>query len=373
MRTKLGSSSLPHDYEKIYKVFKSCTKGVLLISHEFSLSGAPMALFNAAKVLKNEGYSPVVFSPVHGDIEPLLRAEGIEYIVDESCYARLLRQDESFVNFLGAFQTILFNTIVALVYAQHMQTQNQKILWVHEGKFGFELVSKTFNIQDAMQKVDRIYSVGAYSKTFTDKYAPRKKTYTLLYGIEDAKLTLPKISVRGKLSFGIFGSCSERKGTELFVEAVSELPQEIREMCEFKIVGRVEDTEYCKRVIEAAHRFGIRVTGQLSHDETIQEMSNTDVLVCPSLDDPMPIVCTEAMALSKVILCSDCTGTAAFIENGINGFVICLETERLCDVMERVFQNRHKLHEIGRRGREIYEENFTESIFKENLLRVIGL
>lgn len=61
----------------------------------------------------------------------------------------------------------------------------------------------------------------------------------------------------------------------------------------------------------------------MEHEQLLQLFANVDIALSPSLDDPMPIVCTEAMALEKGVIVSENTGTASFIENGKkNGYKV---------------------------------------------------
>lgn len=115
----------------------------------------------------------------------------------------------------------------------------------------------------------------------------------------------------------------------------------------------------------------VRFLGELSHPETLREMARTDVICCTSLDDPMPIVCTEAMMLRKPVICSDKTGTAAFIQDGKNSFLYKTDTDNLADIMIRVYKQRSDLHRIGNRWNAVYQKNFTPKIFEQNILSVL--
>ena len=97
-------------------------------------------------------------------------------------------------------------------------------------------------------------------------------------------------------------------------------------------------------------------------------MKKTDVLLCPSLDDPMPIVCTEAFMLSKPVIAGTNTGTASLIKNEKNGFVtVSGNAKSLADNILKVFKMKDELEEIGRNGRKIYDEWFTMEVFSKNV------
>ena len=335
---------------------------VLLVSHEFSLTGAPIALLNMAQALRESGMEPIMLSPCGGGLEDELRERSLKYVVDEHFLLRLYRRDRGLNKFLASFPVILFNTIDSLKYAALINTSNRKICWVHEGCFGYGCATRAFDLPRAFAKMDEVYSVGEYSKSFTDKHVPENKSKILLYGLD--AVNTPAVEAReNKLTFGIFGVCCERKGTDLFLEAVKKLPEKIKKNCRFKVVGRVDDNDFCRRLKKLAKNEPVVFTGELPHEKTLREMASVDVVVCPSLDDPMPIVMTEAMQLQKTLICSVLTGTASFITNGVNGYLYSPEEDNLSDIMADVWYDRERLSAVGRKCHKIYLQNFTTDIF----------
>lgn len=345
---------------------------VLLITHELSLTGAPIALLNMAKVLMKNGINPVILSPKDGELKEELDKFQIEYVVEPYLYIKLYRNNRELQNFLSSFPIILFNTIDTLKYARFIKTDNKKVCWVHEGKFGYNCAEDAFDLAEAFSNIDEVYSVGKYSKTFTDRYVPAEKSKILLYGIPNLEKQPCLSEPNKKLIFGIFGVCCERKGTDIFIEALKKLPEHLKNKCCFKIIGKVDNNNFCNNLKKLAADEPVIFTGQLSHDATINEMSKVDVVVCPSLDDPMPIVCTEAMLLYKPVICSDKTGTAAFINDGVNGYVFHLEQKNLAKLITVTIKNSAFLSDIGKKWHEIYLQNFTEEIFERNIMSIFS-
>lgn len=344
---------------------------VLLFSHELSLTGAPIALLNMAKSLVKQGINPIIISPEHGDLEADIKASNIPYIVEPRLFFKLNKKDKGLYKFLSSFKLIVFNTIVTLRYAQYFKDiPAKKICWVHDGDFGYSCMNQipNFDIKDAFSYMDKIYSVGHYSKSFTDQYLPAdklEKSDIFLYGIDEyiSPKEENKETNSKHVSFGIFGTCCERKGQDTFLKAIKDLPLDIKKNCTFKVVGRIGDDEFSKKVKDLAKGENIVFAGQLSHEETIKEMKNTDVIVCPSLDDPMPIVCTEAMMLHKPVICSNCTGTSAFIKDGENSFLLNMHSDNLTDIIIKVYNSRDKLKKIGDEWNKVFQYNFTQEKF----------
>lgn len=345
---------------------------ILLVTHEMSLTGAPIALQKMANILQKHNRKFIVLSPFPGDLEQDFKQQKIPYIVDTQLKFRLRKNEKSLQQFMAKFDSILLNTIVSLEMAPDIHTTNNKMCWVHEGEFGFTCESRIMDIAQAFEHVDKVYSVGAYSQSFTDKYIHAGKSKTLLYGIDD--IDFPKTAKQNdKLRFGIFGVCCERKGHDLFIRAIKEMPEKIRKNCEFIIVGKINNDEFYNKLKRDAEKLGITFTGQLSHSETIEKMSEIDIVVCPSLDDPMPIVCTEAAVLSKPIICSNCTGTAGFVKDGVNGFVYNLDNDNLSDILVKVYKMKDSLPTIGAKWRQVYDGSFNMNVFDNNVLNIFDI
>ena len=96
--------------------------------------------------------------------------------------------------------------------------------------------------------------------------------------------------------------------------------------------------------------------------------SKIDIVVCPSREDPLPIVMTEAMMYRKPCIASDSTGTADYIKDGINGFVCKTEdSEDLCEKMRYFIHHQEKIEIMGKEARKVYEEYFTMDKFADRL------
>lgn len=344
---------------------------ILLISHEFSLTGAPIALQKLAQILQKNNRDFLILSPKHGDLEHELAKLNLPYIVDENFMKNLCKQKQDLQSFLNKFSTIFFNTIVTLEYAKYINTDNKKICWVHEGSFGYECESALIDLKSAFDNIDTVYSVGAWSKSFTDKYIPTEKSNTLLYGIDE--INRPNdIKKDKKLNFGIFGVCCERKGQHLLVEAIKKIPSDIQKNCHFTFVGKINQDLYCKNLLKSVKNYkNITFTGQLSHDDTIKKMAEMDIVVCPSLDDPMPIVCTEAAVLGVPIIVSDQTGTCGFVEDGVNGYIYHMDTDDLSTIIQSVYKNRKNIKNMGKLWRLVYEKNFEMNRFEQKINSIL--
>jgi glycosyltransferase involved in cell wall biosynthesis len=134
-----------------------------------------------------------------------------------------------------------------------------------------------------------------------------------------------------------------------------------------KIVGKTISKTIADQLL--ADRTGcIEMVGSVTHDRLMQIMASMDILLCSSIDDPMPIVCTEAMMLSKPVIVSSNTGTASFIVEEENGFVFHSgDAQALADAITRAVNSRNRLAQMGQKARLVFEQNFTNKIFEASV------
>jgi glycosyltransferase involved in cell wall biosynthesis len=90
----------------------------------------------------------------------------------------------------------------------------------------------------------------------------------------------------------------------------------------------------------------VEFAGQL---ENIEEVwSKHHALVLPSRFEGMPLVLVEAMLCGRPGIVTDVGGNCELVRDGINGFVAKAPTVDLLDeTMNRVWESRHRLQEIG--------------------------
>ena len=113
---------------------------------------------------------------------------------------------------------------------------------------------------------------------------------------------------------------------------------------------------------------------ELSREEIDGFFSEINVLVCPSRDDPLPTVVTEAMQRGIACIISDQVGQVEYIQNGVNGFIFKSEDiDELTNIMEQLIRNPSSINVIGENSRMIYEEYFSKECMKRKLTQYIDL
>lgn len=365
------------DINKAKMLKTHSNKTALLISHESSLTGAPRAILNMGAAMRKMGITPFFLSFKDGKLKEEAQNLNIPYKAIMPFY-RLpydyAGQRSAFSKFVDIFDYTIINTIDIVECAKYIKdTHTLKISWIHEGTFGFSCYPQKESFSQTMSLFDKILAVGEYSRQITQKHIGNNPVVgSLLYGIDDTSDREEKHTCNhNKIQFIIAGSIEHRKGHHLLLDALRILPKETKKMIEIYVIGGTIEKKLAKKVKKSSNDC-LHYVGQLPHNELIYKMKDMDVLLCPSLDDPMPIVCTEAMMLSKPIVVSKKTGTASLVTDEIDSFVMSDTTaEALADSIAKVVLMKERLTEIGKNARSIYEKNFTNEIFSRNIKDIL--
>jgi glycosyltransferase involved in cell wall biosynthesis len=142
-----------------------------------------------------------------------------------------------------------------------------------------------------------------------------------------------------KLKVLFVGRLTQEKGIAYLLDAVSPL----RDHVELTLVGRrYGDCEKVDRAIRE-HRW----IPHLSHDLLLQEMSQSDVLVHPTLIEGFALVIMEAMSRGLPVITTPNSGAEDLIANGRNGFLVPIRSaEAIFHSLEALIQDRSLLESM---------------------------
>lgn len=144
-----------------------------------------------------------------------------------------------------------------------------------------------------------------------------------------------------ELVFTFMGGTRQAKGLSYVLEAFTRLSNKDTRL---NIVGKdnlVQD-------IKKKYRGNIKYWGQQLHSKIPEILSETDILLFPSLSDGFGFAAAEGMAAGCPVIASENSGIADLIEDGINGYVIPIQsTEALYEKMLWFVDNREKIQTMS--------------------------
>jgi len=198
---------------------------------------------------------------------------------------------------------------------------------------------------------------------------------TLHYGIET---TEPRsgglLEQSHKIRVVVVGSIEPRKGQDVLVRSIEGMARELVDSFEFYFVGRVLDIEYhdaLKRKTEALTN--VHWVGEVSRNESLKYISNSNVVVCTSRDETGPIAVIEGMSLGKAIVSTPVGVVPEIIEHGQNGLLIEIDSDRtLTECLVQLCQDRPLLEKLGNAARTSFGEHLTIERYARDVANVVS-
>lgn len=349
-------------------------KKILMVTHELSMTGAPVVLSHAARILRDAGWQVVLVSPEDGMLRKTFLEEQIPVLIEESIYEK-----DTWLSYAGEFDLILVNTVVPFPCIQQLENFPVPVIWwIHDARGGYEAYLKNVLPENLGENIHTL-CVSKYAQDVVREFRPQYETELLLYGLpdmgqkEDGKSNGETDAEKKKL-FVTVGTVEKRKGQDIFAEAIRLLPEDVRANCKFLFVGKCMEESVFKKVKELEEEYPetVQQVDFIRHEEIFSVYRYAAGVICASRDDPLPTFMAETMMQSGVCICSEHTGTAPLIQNGVNGFVYKNNNpEELADCIRIVAEERMDMESIRKAGRKTFEKIFAEDIFKENLLNYV--
>jgi len=243
--------------------------------------------------------------------------------------------------------------------------------WLHETLTGDNFLRKDANLRAALPLADFILTpterTSAVYRPFTEHPVRRLRS-----GIPD--LGVSTASMKGRrLRFLLLGSMEPRKGQDIFVEAVRQLPAKWQDLAEFKIFSRMMVPEFAAEVAKAAKGVkNLSIDNEVSHADALDLLRQCHVLVCASRDEAMPMTIMEAMSMGKAIISTKVGGVSEVLRDDENALIVSPENAlELSAAFERLVAEHDLIGKLGRNARTTYEENFTLDRFGHDFKAIL--
>lgn len=148
------------------------------------------------------------------------------------------------------------------------------------------------------------------------------KIYIIPYGVDTNKFVYKETfyNPNDKLKLLYVGEISYRKGLHRLLKIVSKYPDSIQ----LKLCGHIDKS--LKLYEDYKGEKNIEFLGFVTHDQLSDEYTKADVFVFPTLGEGYGLVVLEALSCGLPVICSDRAGGNDVIQEGVNGFVISMDT-----------------------------------------------
>lgn len=163
------------------------------------------------------------------------------------------------------------------------------------------------------------------------------------------------------------------KGVDTFVEAASLLRSRLS--ARFALVGGPDPGNPASIPVEVLKKWVddglVEWWGWQTDMRTVFEKCH--LVTLPSLAEGVPTVLLEAAATGRAIVTTDAPGCREVVRHGVNGLLVPpRDPAALADALQTLLENPQLRREMGQRGREIVEREFSSEIVIEKTLKVYG-
>jgi glycosyltransferase involved in cell wall biosynthesis len=342
---------------------------VLFVSHETTLSGAPIQLVHLADWLQRRGWNILVATPDHGPISEMLATAGVPTVVEATLLTDLehvwLRERCAEVD------VVVANTIASWPAIRAAHLAAKPALWyLHETLVAVRLIRAIPEMASAVAVADLLVT-------------PTRQTARIYQGLTEAPIEvvpygIPRppalpASESERTRFLTLGSFEPRKGQDILAEAIGKMDAATRARCSFKMAGRVLDEAFYKELQNAVGEFEeVELIDALDHASALTLLNETDVVVLPSRDETMPIVILEATGLGKAVISTDVGGVREWLRDGMNGLLVKPEnSEALSQALAACAEHPEFVRQLKAAGSRTFDRHFTLDRFASRFAEIL--
>ena len=358
---------------------------------EGAFGGGEMYQLNLAKMLKKNGFEPVILTSSR-ELIRRAKEEGCKVLVPpyierqnwsgkynlllpiyvlkirkmEKWYERkMLEYRPRVVNIESRDEWIAATlaakkTGVKILWTDHADFSNW-VMWNVNAK-GKNLIGKL--ILKLSKEVDKVIFVSEKVAQKTMRMIKPwkiKNAEVINNGVFDKREKYKKIKCQPQ-SFVFVGRVAEEKGLKELMEAF----RMVRDKYPSAMLNIYGDGDIEKYRGMAGK--GVRFHG--ATDEPLRAMAENEIFVLPSYREGLSLSLLEAAMMGKKIIASDVDGNPEVIEDGVSGILVpAKNVEKLAEAMTWMLDNPKAADKMAQEARKNYEEKFNfEKIFAEKML-----
>lgn len=347
-------------------------KKILLISHELSVTGAPLSLKGIANILE-EVYDLTIWSLKDGPLKQVFEHDLniTPIIIDKTTNTNI----DQLYSRISKFDFVIVNTIVCYEYANICEKLKIPYIWIiRESKEILDYMKKyPFLLKTMKNCTKNILVVSEYVQDYL------KKEFGLNVNVihnfvEDEYKSNSLTNIEYPLNFTFIGTIQKRKGLDVLVSVILDSFDKSNQI-NFNIIGASTPantsfsdnlknlTNLCTNVIWR---------GTVTGEKRQKIFEETDVFVVPSRDEASSRVVLEACMMGRPVIVTENVGAKYMVKENTGWIVKTGDVVSLKNCIETILDNPKRLPEMGLAAREMYLKTSTPEIYKEKLGKIIN-
>ena len=333
---------------------------LLLVSHDFSVTGAPNSLLRQAIYFRDAGHSVDIWSLGDGGLKPRYLEAGFNPIIINNSYEDIKQQYEKTNK---KYDLIVCNTTVTYKAVDVLQHYNTPVVWfIRETKLVDDGIHNSSEFAEIFRNFYNIYTVSRYAANVSKKY--NKHVRVINNGIVDSFKDFKK--QEKTIVFGFIGSIISIKGIDVLIAAFNKLAKDNKNV-ELHIAGSYSH-EYGENLRQQSCS-AIKWLGETQGADKQKFFDSIDILVVPSIDDPCPLTVIEGAMLGKPIITTDTVGSNYMVNNK-NGFIVKTgDVNDLYESMDKIIKK--DLLKMSKRSRRMYFKYGTADKERKCVLKML--
>jgi len=382
---------------------------ILFISHDASRTGAPIVLLHLLKWFKantdikfdillmqsGELYNDfaqlgTIYNWSYHESKPLsLKKRIFNKILNRVFNPVKYHYDNLFLKLQEQNYDIIYgNTVVSskiIPQLKNILPKAQIIMHVHELEMAINQFCGIEIFKQAIPHITSFITVSnAVKENLYKNYKIDETKIQLSYEFIDIKISELKYNSKkdicSKLNIpennfivSFSGTRDWRKGTDLIPLLLKQIRIQKEEIAFLWIGGSEKTLEFQKIWYDLEKLNLIKYIRFIENtDSPHQFMNISDIFVLLSREDPFPLVCLEAAALAKPIICfADSGGMPEFVENNAGTIVPYLDIETLANTILYYSNNNSLVKEYGSYAQKKVLQNHTTEIVASQIFDYI--
>lgn len=347
-------------------------KKIVLFSHNLTVTGAPLALYKLALILKESGCQVLIIAPKGGNLEKLLLSQQLDYLI----IPHILETGDNFYQkFFAKFDAAICNTYVGAYAAGRLQNILPTLLYIHESKDGLinlangvEHFLAGLPVTRILQELKHIACVSDFAASFYQPYS-QNQIEIIRNFVEDTMQ--PKYqNTSSVIKIGYVGAIDDKvKKTNVLCEAFAQLSGKYADI-ELHIIGNT-NSEYAQK-LKSQYTNRVVWHGEQTGRAKDELFNSFDIVVVPSLSESCSLVALEAAAYSKPVIITENVGAKYMFEHQVSA-MICKadDVNSLADCLRELIENKPLRESLAVKARKAYERFATKENTQKELFAVL--
>ena len=351
------------------KAFAESGKTALVVAHDLSVTGAPMAMLMEVQALLKNGFSVMAAAGGGGGLEPELEKLGAPVVLSPAA----LRHHPSIKRLAGGFDLVVVNSLVCGEWARALAGDAPMMWYIHESRVVADYLQARPELKQALIACPHLYAVSEHAASFLPDGAEAK---ILHLGVPDKAGAVKTHEPGDKVRFAVVGSYLRNKGQHLMLEALAGLDEERLKELEFHFIGGNRQERYYQSLLDQCRpHWPVVFGGEINDQAEKWEIYNVvDVFCVPSRDESCSLVLLEACMLGKPFIISDKVGGRYMLEEKINGLSFAAgDADELRRAILWCLDHKSRLAPMGLEARKAYEAMGSGARFERRFMDAVGL